>query len=275
MTSKNISIKGIKQPFREGTIVSAATGSAVSFAELFDDLQKVRIIYLGEKHSDPVHHKIQLKIINELYQTNKNIIVGMEMFDTTYQPVLDQWSDGKLDREAFLERTHWYANWKMDYTLYEGILDFVKEKRIKLIGLNIPFYIPPKIAVGGIDSLSPIEKSYLPETIDLGNEDHKDYVRTIFTLHHVRGMDDFENFYAAQCVWEDAMAEAVARHTNGRVIVVIAGNGHIIKKFGVPDRAFKRSAAPFKTVYLAHPGDEIERAFGDYIWITPLETSNQ
>ena len=225
---------------------------------------------MGEKHTDPVHHEIQLNIIKDIFKLNQHIFVGMEMFDRSYQPVLDQWAAGGLDRKAFLKKTHWYANWKMDYQLYADILDYVKENRIKLIGLNIPFHIPPKIATGGISSLSNTEKQHLPTDIDTSNSGHRRYVKKIFDLHHVAGMDDFENFYAAQCVWEDAMAESIARNMGDGKMIIIAGNGHIVQKFGIPDRAYKRTGAPFRTLYLAPSGSEVELSYADYIWLTPL-----
>jgi uncharacterized iron-regulated protein len=52
-------------------------------------------------------------------------------------------------------------------------------------------------------------------------------------------------------------------------MVVLAGNGHIIRKFGIPNRAFARKGAPFKTVYLASVGSQAETSWADYLWVTP------
>ena len=87
--------------------------------------------------------------------------------------------------------------------------------------------------------------------------------------HHFKGGVEFEDFYAAQAVWEDAMAEAVAENLKGNVMVVLAGNGHIQYKYGVPDRAFGRTGASFRTVYLAGVGDEVDLNIADFIWVTP------
>ena len=90
-------------------------------------------------------------------------------------------------------------------------------------------------------------------------------------MHHLKGREDFEDFYAAQCAWEDGMAQAVADNLDKADMVVLAGNGHIRRKFGIPNRAFKRTRAPFSTVYLATPGAPLSRADADFIWITPAE----
>jgi uncharacterized iron-regulated protein len=65
------------------------------------------------------------------------------------------------------------------------------------------------------------------------------------------------------------MAESIARNMPSGIMVVLAGNGHIVHKFGIPERAFRRNSLPYRTIYLATAGKDIELAFGDYIWVTP------
>lgn len=264
-------IKDSGKTFEEGVIISAQTGERISFEELMQELADIRIIYVGEQHTNKAHHNIQLKVIQAIFKENQNLVVGMEMFDHSYQDILDQWSAGELDQKAFQQKMHWYANWRYNYSLYKDIFDFIKANRIRLVGLNVPNHIPPKIREGGLENLRDDEKEHLPEQIDLANEEHRKYVRAVFEKHqhHFRGEVNFENFYAAQSVWEDAMAESIAEHLNGNVMVVLAGNGHIQFKYGIPNRAYKRTNVPFRTIYSASVGGEEELAIADFIWVTP------
>ena len=84
-------------------------------------------------------------------------------------------------------------------------------------------------------------------------------------------IDNFDFFYEAQCVWEDTMAASVALNMKDDLMIVIAGNGHIIRKFGIPDRAFRRTGAEFRTIFQATAGGEIESDYADYIWVTSRE----
>jgi uncharacterized iron-regulated protein len=269
VTPNKLFVKDISRAFEEGTIISAKTRAPVSFDALFADLSSARIIFVGENHSDPVHHEIQLKVIKELYKTNPGLAVGMEMFDYTYQGALDQWSDGKLDQKEFLEKTHWYANWRYDFALYKDILDFIKEKKIKLVGLNIPFYIQPRIRVGGIKNLSIKDKKHLPDQIDTSNTAHRKYVESAYKLHHHKVRKNFDYFYEAQCVWEEIMAQSISRNIKNDKMVILAGEGHIIYKFGVPDRTFSRIKLPFKTILPVRSGSQAELSYADYLWVTP------
>lgn len=253
-----------------GTIISSLKKAPVSFEELITDLSRARIVYIGERHTVNGHHQVQLKVLAELRQHHPNLAVGMEMFATTYQGVLDRWTRGELERRSFLQQTHWYANWRYNFELYAEILDFIQSNRIPAFGLNIPSHIPAKISIGGVGSLSEHEKSRLPQKINTSDPGHRAYVRKVFEGHRIRGRDDFEFFYTAQCVWEDIMAESIARHLEDHFMVVLAGNGHITHKFGVPNRAYELTGVDFRTIMPVSAGPAaIDLSSSDYIWVTP------
>lgn len=267
--TKKVTIQDMDLSFEESVIISTKLARPVSFEALAADLNNCRIIYVGEQHTNASHHKIQLEVMQAIFKKHSNMAVGMEMFDHTYQDILDQWSTGELDSDAFLRKVHWYANWRYEFSLYSDIMNFIKQNHIRLVALNIPFHIPRKIRVGGIENLREDEKKHLPREIDSSNKDHREYVSEVFRHHQFEGKVNFEDFYMAQSVWEDAMAEMISQHLNDDVMVVLAGNGHIQFKYGIPDRAFKRSGASFRTIYLAQVGEEVELDIADYIWITP------
>ena len=256
-------------PAENESIIDQSNGDRITFDQLLVRLAPARVIYSGEKHSSLSHHRIQLRLLKALADSDHNLVVGMEMFARPYQEVLDLWSAGKLTWEQLLRKTHWYANWRFDAELYRPVLEEVQRRKLKLVALNIAFHIPAKIAVGGIDNLSPPEKAQLPETIDYGYRDHRAYVKKVYDSHKLKGRDRFEDFYAAQCVWEEIMAQSIAENLAGGRMLVILGNGHIYRKFGVPDRAFKRTRAPFATIYPATRDEKLPKDVADFVWISP------
>ncbi len=245
-------------------IYSSRDGKTVSYNAMMKDLASARVVYLGESHTDMKHHELQLAVLKDLNGVSRTG-VAMEMFSVNYDPVLREWSAGNLAEEEFLMKSHWYANWKYHYRLYRGILDFVKENRLPLAGLNVPFHIPRKVSLGGLDNLLPEHRKYVPDNVDLTNRDHREYVRRVFEGHSHGKLKSFEFFYQAQCLWEDAMAASVALNSKQGRLAVIIGNGHIYKKFGVPDRAFRRNGQAFRTVYPVTGDREVESDAADYI----------
>ncbi len=263
-------IKDTSTAVEQDTIISAKTGKTVTFDELMKDLNRSQIVFIGEKHTNPSHHAIQLKIIEAVFKNHPSMEVGMEMFDRSYQPVLDLWSAGVLGEDTFLRKAHWYVNWRLNFLLYRDILLFIKENKIKIVALNIPRYILSRIRVGGIENLSDTDKQYRPKEIDTLNTAHRNSTEEVFKqYHHFKSNVKFEDFYMAQCVWDEVMAESITSDLGGKKMVILAGNGHIQYKYGIPDRTFRRTGAPFRTIYRASVGEEVELGVGDYIWITP------
>jgi uncharacterized iron-regulated protein len=267
--SDTVLIKGTSTAIEADTIISAKTGETVTFDDLINNLNSSQIVFIGERHTNLSHHAIQLKIIEAVFKNHYSMVVGMEMFDRSYQPVLDLWSGGLLEEEDFLRKVHWYANWRFDFALYRDIFLFIKENRIKMVALNIPFHIPARIRVGGIDNLADDDKQYLPKEIDTSNTAHRNYAEKVFKRHNFNSNIKFDDFYMAQCVWDEIMAESIASNLGNKKIVVLAGNGHIQYKYGIPDRTFRRTGTSFRTIYLASAGEEVELGVADYVWVTP------
>jgi uncharacterized iron-regulated protein len=268
----NLTIKDSDQQFASDTIISTQTRSVVSYEEMLADLKQVQVVFVGETHTNAVHHDIQARIVQALHAGHPDLTVGMEMFDHRYDAVLARWTAGELDREDFIQKTHWYvrrAGWGFNFDLYAPIFETVRDNSIRLVGLNVPGWIPPKISKSGLDNLLPDERPLLAENIDTENAEHRAYVENIFNANPHHKIASFDFFYEAQCAWEDTMAASIARKMGDSPFVVLIGNGHIIRKFGVPDRVYARRQVPLRTVYLASVGSEVDWDYADYIWVTP------
>ena len=265
-----VRIKGVPATFEIGAIVRPETAEVVSFDQLLADLENVQVVYIGEVHTNEAHHDIQLKVLKVLFERCGNLLVGMEMFEASYQDALDQWSAGMLDEASFLGEVGWENTWRFDFGLYRPILDFVRMESLKVVCLNVPGPIVEKVAREGLESLSDEEWSEIARDIDTSHEGHRAYVKDVFEIHESEEITEFEFFYEAQCVWDDSMARAIAQALNTNRMVVLAGNGHIAYKFGIPDRAYRRTHAPFRTIMPVAVGTEVEPDVADYIWVTPL-----
>jgi len=120
--------------------------------------------------------------------------------------------------------------------------------------------------------LDPSEREQLPKEIDLTQDRHRAFLLEIYNEHSPRDMKQFEYFYEAQCVWEETMASHLAKHlASGRGrLIAFTGNGHIVNKFGIPDRPVRRVPASMVTVmpYPCSGKETIDRQAADYVWFT-------
>ena len=267
-----LSIRDTSQQFAVDSIISTHDRTTVSFEEMLADLGQVRVVFVGEIHDHPVHHEIQARLVQTLHAMHPRLAVGMEMFDHRYDPVLAQWTAGELEREALIQKTHWYvrcAGWGFDFDLYAPIFTTIRDNNIRLVGLNVPGGISSKISKGGLENLLPEDRRLVAEEIDLSNTAHRAYVEETYNANPHHKLVSFDYFYEAQCAWEDTMAQSIVRKMGDDPMVVVIGNGHIIRKYGVPNRVYARNQAAFRTVYLASVGSVVDWDYADYIWVTP------
>jgi len=75
--SKHLTIKSTGDTFPAGTIIDARTGHPVTFDELREALAGVRVIYVGETHTNREHHRIQSRLIEALHGQRPDLSVGM------------------------------------------------------------------------------------------------------------------------------------------------------------------------------------------------------
>jgi len=270
-----VNVKGetIPGPFRIGQTINMETGKILLFDELINQLEKKDLVFIGERHDNPEHHLVQVQILQALMSRHdRPLTLAMEFFQTSQQPILDQYMEGSLSEEVFLKDVGWRKGWGFDYHFYRPLIVMAKERGSKILAINAPRDITRKVARFGLSSLEPRERNALAGDIDLKHKSHRAYVWEAYMKHPHKNLKSFDFFYQAQCVREDTMAENIGKYliTENRKMVVLTGNGHIIKKFGIPNRILKHARVDFSTVVLLpHTGRlELEKDTADYVWIT-------
>lgn len=266
------SIEGVPGHFGEGRIIDLNNSKSISFDELMDDLQKSDLIFVGEVHDNPEHHLIEVQILQALAARYRPLTVAMEFFATTQQSILDRYMEENVTETLFLKDVDWAGSWSFPYHFYRPLILSAREQGNRLIGINLPSSVVRKVARSGLDSLTPEERSHAAQEIDLDNEPHRHYLSEVFKDHSHDDLKNFDYFYQAQCAWEDTMAENIARRMTGSSgkMLAFAGNGHIINRFGIPDRVSRRIPVKISTILL-YPLTVrliLTKNMADYVWLT-------
>jgi len=217
-------------------------------AEVVKNVERSDVIFIGEIHYNPQHHKAQLDIIRSLHAKKLPVSIGLEMFTPEDQQKLDDWTGGKLDEESFLPI--YSRNWSYGWQLYRELFIFARDNRIPLIALNTPKPLISKVMAQGPSAL---QESEIPPKISWTlNASQADYMRTIAV--QVFGNNPPEKYLArlseAQALRNSGMAWNIARykqkHTADRV-VVLAGIWHAVKH-GVPELLAKHDKLTYKVI---------------------------
>jgi uncharacterized iron-regulated protein len=281
-------------------IIDVLMGEPVEMETMLDDLADVKIIYLGEVHTIARHHKLQTDLLDRLKGRGVKPALGMEMFSTQHQAVLDRWLSGKqsindLIRE--LGKEHW-TNLKD----YESVLTTARDLGIHVVGLNAPDDLVRKIAREGLDGLSAKEKASLPEDLEQIDPLNDRLLRLRLRVHKAFEAKSLDNIVLAQALRDATMARAVVEFLNSpkgkdTVMVVVAGSGHINYGLGIPERVKRRLDLPFRIILASESGELvlseqemrqmapthlthkdlefIQKPVADYLHVIPLKEDRQ
>ena len=132
-----------------GEIYEATSGKSISFAEMIQGMAKSRLVYVGETHNSLEMHRIQAKIIQGLFDQDRDLTVGLEMYPVGQQEALNKWSLGILSEEGFIRDGLWYVNWNFNFGFYQDIFKVVKKNALPLYALNVPRDIITKVRMSG------------------------------------------------------------------------------------------------------------------------------
>ena len=227
-----------------GPIFGLSLNRLDDLGDIIRQVSSKRIIYVGEKHDEYSHHLAQLEIIKGLHQMGKKIAIGLEMFERRFQSVIDDYLSGNIDEEEFLKRTKWFSHWSYDYHLYRPIINYAYKNHLKVVALNADSEIVKKVARKGLASLNEKERGAIARKLDFSNEAYKEWLKEVYETHKNTEIKDFNSFYQAQVIWDETMAETIVDFLKAHPdyqMVVLAGNGHLVYGYGIPNRVMKRA----------------------------------
>lgn len=243
-----------------GTLVKGDTGEPVSFTGLMDMLIHSDIIYLSEKHDNPMHHAIQHRVIQALIDQGRAPILGFEFFSYQDTPLLLNLVDAgrkahtpKMEK-AVEQRIRKKLGWKNQsdtmWGYYWDLIRLAADNDLPAAGLDLSATQKRRITRKGLDGLSPIELQQLFST-GLSNTAYESYMKSVFVSVHC-GMDHgrmTDRLYDTWMARNDRMALSVVELFNavqtqdrdeaGRKtgpVVIIIGAGHTEYGLGVMDR---------------------------------------
>ncbi len=251
---------------------------------VLDQLAQADVVYLAETHDRPQDHQAQLEILRSLLHRRSKLIIGMEMFQRPYQATLDRYIAGQITEADLIQQTDYKRRWGYPWELYAPIIRFAKDNQLPIVALNTPSEVTRKVARAGLDNLTLVDRQWIPprSAILAKPEAYRQRIRQIYDeIHQGKGTSsDFERFFLAQIVWDETMAERVAttlQKQPNSLVVVLAGQGHVMYGDGIPSRVTRRmatirKASPFKQItVLLNPTDDLklEPAIADYFWYSP------
>jgi uncharacterized iron-regulated protein len=238
-------------------VVDMLMGEPVPPEMMLEDLASARVVFLGETHTIARHHRVQEEILSKLADMDLKLALGMEMFGTEQQAVLDKWQRGTEPFDHLMKELghEFWTNLKD----YRSLILLARSRKIPILGINARDALVRKLARKGLDALSPEEREKLPKGFEEVRPDHARLLKLRLRVHRAFKGKSLERIVLAQALRDATMARAVARFLRSpegkdRIVVVTAGAGHVNYGFGIPDRMKKLMDVPLRIVLMSASG---------------------
>ena len=270
-------------------IAETAGGAVLTPAELATRLSAVRILLVGEGHTEMESHRVEKRVLEELARAGRRVTVGLEMYPYTEQASLDLWVAGKLSEKEFLEQSHWYRNWGYNWGYYRDIFLLAGQIQMPLFAINTPREVIAAVRKKGFSGLTEEEAAHVPARIDTESPDHLRLFKASVGeegFHSGMSEDDWKAMFAAQCTWDATMAQnAVAAFKRfaadeKAILVVFAGTGHVAYGLGIQRQAARLFSGRIAALAPVAVRDEKNRpvrtvraSYADFVWGVAAEES--
>jgi uncharacterized iron-regulated protein len=271
-------------------ITDTRSGEVITPTELAKRLAGVRLVLVGESHTDMDFHRVELRVLEELVRAGRPVLVGLEMYPYPEQRFLDAWVDGRLAEEAFLRDSRWYENWGFNWLYYRDLFLFARDHKLRMFAVNAPRDVVTAVRKKGFQNLTPDEAAHIPTDIDTASPEHRTLFKSFFaaggdSLHS--GMDEaqWDAMIAAQSTWDATMAfnavKALKEHGGpDAVMVVLVGSGHVVYGLGIQRQAARHFDGRIATVVPLNVRDgeghevrTVQASYADFVWGVPAQTA--
>jgi hypothetical protein len=248
-------------------------------------------LLFGEEHSDPVCNALEAQLLAALANERRPLSLAMEFFETDTQAALDAYLAGRIGETEFRTQTRL----KRDYfTAHRPLIEYCRAASIPVIAANAPRRLIRALRESGKPydefraELDPGDRAWLPETSELLEGPYYDRFVEAMSEHAMPTSgpasqptaqpDPDEQLlrgYRSQSLWDDTMAESVARHRcrypDHRVLLIV-GVFHVENEGGTMIKVKRRrpcdrvlTMAYRSTTDTALGFDEEDRGAGDVV----------
>ncbi len=251
----------------------------VGWSAMMERLAAADVVFFGEQHDDPATHAAELAVLASLGERRPALVVSLEMFERDVQGALNDYLAGRRSEAEFLSASR---PWDRYATDYRPLVELARTRGWPVVAANVPRRLASGVSRRGLamlDTLNATDRGYMAREhqCPLGADAY--YVKFAATMqgHGAGGgpptaADAAQmqamttRFYEAQCVKDEAMAEAIvaALQPGGRGPLVLHVNGafHSDEGLGTAERVRRRAPWARVVVVSAVPVANPQQANG-------------
>ena len=106
--------------------------------ELIRQILRSDIVFSADYHTFRQSQRVPIRLLREVIKKRKQILLGVEMILQEHQTHLDNYLQGDITEEEFLNVVDYYRTWGFEWENFRPIFEFAKEHKLPMIALNTP-----------------------------------------------------------------------------------------------------------------------------------------
>ncbi len=260
----------------EPRVFDTVSGRRLEEGRLWARLAAADFLILGETHDNAEHHRLQARIVRRLEAMPPGVgAVAFEMLTVDRQPVVDRHlAAADADLAVFAEAVGWQRSGWPDFALYEPVFAAAVESGARVLAADLAAGVTARIRKEGFAALDPafVRRTGLDRPLPPALEEG---LRETLARAHCGRLPEsvLSGMLRVQRARDAMLADRVASFGGDGRVVLITGNGHARKDWGVP--FYLARLAPGRRIVSVglievRPGEALEpagRPF-DLVWFT-------
>jgi uncharacterized iron-regulated protein len=220
-------------------------GTAATMGELLAAMEAAEVTFIGEVHNDPVAHYLEEQLLRRTWDAR--LALSLEMFERDVQYILDEYLAGLITEPNFIASGRAWKNYASDY---RPLVDFAKEKGLRVIAANAPRRYVNRVSRLGAASLDQMHgeaRRFLPP-LPYAKASAAYAARFAHIMNEHQGTggsplsESAERSLEAQSLWDASMAYSIAEfmtaHPGSRILQV-NGSFHTSQRLGIVEHLLR------------------------------------
>jgi uncharacterized iron-regulated protein len=194
-------------------------GIILNLDQALEALMGYNVIFFGEEHDSRVAHEGELTLLTELAGRDASLVLALEMFERDVQDALNDYLEGTIPEDRFLELARPWPNYQENYRL---LVELAKVRGIPVIAANIPRRAAAGVAMAAAISSDVVgqDSQYLPQNVHLDSEEYYErFTAMMEKMPHSSPMKGLnaEALYKAQVLKDAVMAASLEPFLDHRI----------------------------------------------------------
>jgi uncharacterized iron-regulated protein len=234
-------------------IFEGSTGRSLGWADVMAAASWADAVFIGERHGDPIAHRLQLALFEDLAAGYAGTALALEHLERHEQHLVDGYLRGEVALDRFIDDTK-SRDWAGKDTwvsCYQPLVDAARESGSPVVAANAPRDFVRRARTEGFDALAALpepERAQFDIPIEGGGlfdrswDDRWSAYRVRFDeiMSSAEDRDDPEvrarltDVFRSQSTWDATMGASMARALEGGApkVVLCAGCFHVERDGG-------------------------------------------